>query len=80
MLPPPGPLELLIIVVLIGMIVGSVVVAVLAAPGLARLVRREPPDPRGGRRPAMDALSTRFANGEIDAAEYERLRTHLQRS
>ena len=37
---------------------------------------------RGLRRPdpAMDTLRTRFANGDIDAAEYERLRTTLQRS
>ena len=37
---------------------------------------------RGLRRPdpAIDTLRTRFANGDIDAAEYERLRTTLQRS
>ena len=32
----------------------------------------------GSRDPAMDALRTRLANGEIDDREYERLRSVLQ--
>jgi len=31
------------------------------------------------RDPAVDALRTRFANGDIDLAEFERLRSVLQR-
>ena len=34
---------------------------------------------RGRRDPAVDALRTRLAKGEIDDVEYERLRTTLQR-
>jgi uncharacterized membrane protein len=32
-----------------------------------------------GRDPAIDALRDRYARGEIDEAEYERLRSTLQR-
>ena len=45
--------------------------------GVARLLHRVMPatTPRD---PAMDALRTRLANGEIDEAEFQRLRSVLQ--
>ena len=67
-MPEPGPIELLLIVVQV-----LVVVAIVVAVGrlIVRALRR--PDP------ALDTLRTRFANGDIDEAEYERLRSVLQR-
>ena len=68
-MPSPGPLELLIIVV-----IGLMVVAPIILVARLVLTRSQPrPDP------ALDVLRTRFANGEIDEVEYERLRSALQR-
>ena len=47
-------------------------IVVLIGRGILSLVRRRED-------PAMDALRTRFANGDIDEAEYLRLRSTLQR-
>jgi uncharacterized membrane protein len=66
-MPSVGPAELLIIVLIALIWIGIVVAAFL-------LVRRGV----GPSDPAMDALRTRLAAGEIDEAEYTRLRAVLQ--
>ncbi len=45
----------------------------------ARTLHRYMPATSPPRDPAIDALRTRLANGDIDEAEFERLRTVLQR-
>ena len=45
---------------------------------LVRSNRRESPETET-RDPAMDTLRTRFASGQIDETEYERLRSIMQR-
>jgi uncharacterized membrane protein len=45
---------------------------------IARTMHRFMPATSPQRDPAMDALRTRFATGEIDEAEFERLRSVLQ--
>lgn len=47
---------------------------------LARVLHRSMPATTPPRDPALDALRTRLAAGEIDEAEYERLRSVLQRN
>lgn len=47
---------------------------------LARTAHRVLPATQPPRDPALDALRTRLASGEIDEAEYKRLRSVLQRS
>ena len=46
---------------------------------IARTLHRLMPATTSPRDPALDALRTRFANGDIDEAEFERLRSVLQR-
>jgi uncharacterized membrane protein len=46
---------------------------------VARTLARVLPGQTGQRDPGLDALRVRFANGEIDEIEYERLRIFLQR-
>jgi uncharacterized membrane protein len=46
---------------------------------LARILHRAMPATTPPRDPALDALRIRFANGDIDEAELERLRSVLQR-
>jgi uncharacterized membrane protein len=46
---------------------------------IARTLHRYMPATSPPRDPALDALRTRFANGEVDEAEFERLRSFLQR-
>jgi uncharacterized membrane protein len=46
---------------------------------IARTLYRFMPATTPPRDPALDALRTRFAAGEIDEAEFERLRSVLQR-
>lgn len=67
-MPTPGPIELLLIAVQV-----LVVVAIVVAVGRLVVGALRRPDP------ALDTLRTRFANGDIDEAEYERLRSVLQR-
>jgi uncharacterized membrane protein len=71
--PTLGPLEIIIVLVIFAMFVAVAYVLVI---GLARLVHR---DDTTKRDPAIDALRTRFANGDIDQAEFERLRSVLHR-
>jgi len=66
-MPSVGSIELIIILVILAMFV---VIPYLLIKGIVRANR---PDT------AMDALRTRLATGEIDQAEYERLRSILQR-
>jgi len=72
-MPGPGPFELVIVVALI--VLAALVVYTLIV-GFVRMVGR-PSAPR--RDPALDTLRTRFASGDIDEAEYERLRSALLR-
>ena len=67
-MPTPGIAEFLLIAVQV-----LVYVAIIVVIGrvVMRILRR--PDP------AMDALRTRYARGDIDEAEYLRLRSVLQR-
>ena len=66
-MPSVGALELLIIVLIPLILIGIVAAAVLLVrPGV------------GTSDPAMDALRARLAAGEIDEAEYTRLRALLQ--
>ena len=66
-MPSIGPLELVIILAIVAMFVA---VPYLLIRGIVRANRGDT---------AMDALRTRLATGEIDQAEYERLRSVLQR-
>ena len=68
-----------------GVVWAIVVIAVLmlglyaAIVLLARTLHRFMPATRPGRDPAMDTLRQRFAAGDIDEVEFERLRSALQR-
>ncbi len=46
--------------------------------GFARLLHRVMPATTPQRDPALDALRTRLANGEIDDVEFERLRSVMR--
>jgi uncharacterized membrane protein len=46
---------------------------------VARLLHRFMPATSPGRDPAMDTLRSRFAAGDIDEVEFERLRSALHR-
>jgi uncharacterized membrane protein len=72
-MPTPGLVEILPIVIIAAMFIAPVVwvVRMWARQGSGR--QATPSDP------ALDALRTRFANGDIDQTEYERLRSVLQR-
>jgi uncharacterized membrane protein len=72
-----GPLELIIILAIIAIVVVLPVVLIVAIAGRIRpSVVVAPP----ARDPALDALRSRLAAGEIDEAEYQRLRATLQAS
>ncbi len=66
-MPSIGPTELIIILVIVAMFV---VIPYLLIKAVVRTNQRDT---------AMDTLRTRLASGEIDQAEYERLRSTLQR-
>jgi uncharacterized membrane protein len=75
-MPSPGPLELIIILAIIAIFVIPIVLIVaFARRGRPSVVAAAPM-----RDPALDALRTRLAAGEIDEAEYQRLRATLQAS
>jgi uncharacterized membrane protein len=62
----------------IGAIVFVVIVSYSLIVGVARGLHRLMPATTPPRDPAMDALRTRLAKGEIDDAEFQRLRSVLQ--
>ena len=72
-MPTPGLVELVVIAVILAMLVVPTVLVI------ALLRRRQDPTVGPRRDPAMDTLRDRFASGDIDEAEYERLRSVLQR-
>jgi uncharacterized membrane protein len=74
-MPNVGGAEILVIIATIGAMVVTVAVAYALIVLLARTLHGSGSD--SSRDPAMDALRTRLANGEIDEPEYERLRTVL---
>jgi len=75
-MPNPGPLELIIILAIIAIfVVPLLLIVAFARRGRPTVVAAPPP-----RDPALDALRTRLAAGEIDEAEYQRLRAMLQAS
>ena len=59
-------------VVFWGVVIGAVIL-------VARAVTRGSRASASPRDPAIDALRTRYARGDIDDAEFERLRSVLQR-
>jgi uncharacterized membrane protein len=71
--------------VILTVITGIVTIGIIVVAGyaiivlLARVLHRSLPATTPPRDPALDALRTRLATGEIDEAEYERLRSVLQR-
>jgi uncharacterized membrane protein len=71
-----GGLAALLLTVLVigGIALVFAAIVVVAARGLHRLGPASPE-----RDPALDIARTRFAHGEIDEVEYERLRSVLQR-
>jgi uncharacterized membrane protein len=75
-MPQPGLVEILYV---LAVVVGFVLMAYAAIVLVARTLHRFMPATSPPRDPALDALRTRFAAGEIDDAEYERLRHVLQR-
>jgi len=75
-MPSAGPVELIIILAIIAIfVVPIVLIVVFARRGRPSVVAAPP-----ARDPALDALRTRLASGEIDEAEYQRLRATLQAS
>jgi len=75
-MPSAGPVELIIILTIIAIFVVPIVLIVAFARRGRPSVVVAPP----ARDPALDALRTRLASGEIDEAEYQRLRATLQAS
>ena len=75
-MPGAGPLELIIILAIVAILALPIVLIVAIARRGRPTVVVAPP----ARDPALDALRTRLASGEIDEAEYQRLRATLQAS
>jgi uncharacterized membrane protein len=73
-MPSVGALELIIILAIIAIFVVPIVLIVAFARRGRPSMVVAPPE----RDPALDALRTRLASGEIDEAEYQRLRATLQ--
>ncbi len=74
-MPNVGGAEILVIIATIAVMVLIVAASYALIVRLARALHGSASD--GRRDPAMDALRTRLAKGEIDEPEYERLRTVL---
>jgi uncharacterized membrane protein len=73
-MPSTGPVELIVILAIIALFAVPILLVVA-------LVRRGRPSVAApARDPALDALRSRLAAGEIDEAEYQRLRAVLQGS
>jgi uncharacterized membrane protein len=78
-MPSVGALEFVLILVIIAIFVAPILLLVAVARrggGSGGNVAAAPP----ARDPALDALRSRLAAGEIDEAEYQRLRAVLQRT
>lgn len=73
-MPTPGPLEVIVILLILALVVLPVVVIFIVVRGLQSNRQTAAPD----RDPAMDALRTRFARGEIDEVEFQRLSSALR--
>lgn len=71
-----GSMELVIILVIIAMFVVVPIAVILAVVRRGRSATEPGTAPAD---PALDALRTRFASGDIDEIEFERLRSVLQR-
>ncbi len=79
-MPEVGAVEVILTAIAGIVTIGIVVLAGYATIVLvARILHRSLPATTPPRDPALDALRTRLATGEIDEAEYERLRSVLQR-
>ena len=74
-MPPLGPAELAIILTIWAMIVLVPIALIVALVRRGRAATGPAAFPGD---PALDALRTRFANGDIDEIEFERLRLVLQ--
>ena len=74
-MPGPGPIEYILV---IGSLVLVVIVAYVLIVSVARGLHRAMPATTPPRDPALEALRTRLASGEIDETEFQRLRTILQ--
>ena len=75
-MPTVGPIELVIVLMIFAMVVVvpiALILVVVRRGGRAAGPAGFPSDP------ALDALRTRFANGDIDEIEFESLRSVLQR-
>ncbi|MEO5885154.1 MAG: SHOCT domain-containing protein [Candidatus Limnocylindrales bacterium] len=75
-MPNVGPIEVVVMLVIFALII---VVPYVLIVSLARVLHRSMPATMPPRDPALDALRTRFASGDLDEAEFERLRSVLQR-
>ncbi len=72
-MPNVGPVEILIVILIVVMVV--IVPLVVLRVVLREANEARPPQP--AQDPAMTTLRVRLAKGEIDPAEYERLRSTL---
>jgi uncharacterized membrane protein len=78
-MPNVGPVEILVTTVaFIAVMLAIVLVCYAVIVSVARVLHRTMPATTPPRDPALDALRTRLANGEIDEAEFQRLRSILQ--
>ena len=75
-MPPVGLVDFLYVIAVFGVFVLMAYAVIVL---VARTLHRFMPATRPPRDPALDALRTRLATGDIDDAEYERLRHVLQR-
>jgi uncharacterized membrane protein len=75
-MPSAGPVELILILAIMAIFVVPILLIVAVARRGRPSVVAAPP----ARDPALDALRSRLATGEIDEAEYQRLRAVLQAS
>jgi putative membrane protein len=76
-MPNVGLTEVFLVLVVVAVWIAILVAVGLAAAVVVRLLRGGPgPGPQAAD-PALEALRTRFARGEIDEAEYRRLRAVL---
>jgi uncharacterized membrane protein len=78
-MPNVGPIELVLATaVFVAVLLAIVLMCYAVIVSVARVLHRTMPATTPPRDPAMDVLRTRLANGEIDQAEFQRLRSVLQ--